>query len=34
VLAIYFWIAFYSFVIVGAASLAPALAQRRNAVPD
>jgi membrane protein len=31
VLAIYFWIAFYSFVIVGAASLAPALAQRRNA---
>jgi uncharacterized BrkB/YihY/UPF0761 family membrane protein len=34
VLAIYFWIAFYSFVIVGAASLAPALAQRRNAAPD
>ncbi|HEY2310790.1 MAG TPA: YhjD/YihY/BrkB family envelope integrity protein [Gaiellaceae bacterium] len=33
VLAIYFWIAFYSFVIVGAASLAPALAQRRNAAP-
>ena len=31
VLAIYFWIAFYSFVIVGAASLAPALAQRRSA---
>ena len=31
VLAIYFWIAFYSFVIVGAASLAPALAQRRTA---
>jgi membrane protein len=30
VLAIYFWIAFYSFVIVGAASLAPALAQRRH----
>ena len=30
VLAIYFWIAFYSFVIVAAASLAPALAQRRN----
>jgi membrane protein len=30
VLAIYFWIAFYSFVIVGAASLAPALAQRRS----
>jgi uncharacterized BrkB/YihY/UPF0761 family membrane protein len=29
VLAIYFWIAFYSFVIVAAASLAPALAQRR-----
>jgi membrane protein len=34
VLAIYFWIAFYSFVIVGAASLAPALAQRRHAPPD
>jgi membrane protein len=34
VLAIYFWIAFYSFVIVGAASLAPALAQRRNAGDD
>ena len=34
VLAIYFWIAFYSFVIVGAASLAPALAQRRNAADD
>jgi membrane protein len=33
VLAIYFWIAFYSFVIVGAASLAPALAQRRTAAP-
>jgi membrane protein len=33
VLAIYFWIAFYSFVIVGAASLAPALAQRRNPRP-
>jgi uncharacterized BrkB/YihY/UPF0761 family membrane protein len=31
VLAIYFWIAFYSFVIVAAASLAPALAQRRSA---
>lgn len=31
VLAIYFWIAFYSFVIVAAASLAPALAQRRAA---
>jgi membrane protein len=31
VLAIYFWIAFYSFVIVAAASLAPALAQRRDA---
>jgi uncharacterized BrkB/YihY/UPF0761 family membrane protein len=30
VLAIYFWIAFYSFVIVAAASLAPALAQRRS----
>ena len=30
VLAIYFWLAFYSFVIVGAASLAPALAQRRT----
>jgi membrane protein len=30
VLAIYFWIAFYSFVIVAAASLAPALAQRRG----
>lgn len=30
VLAVYFWIAFYSFVIVGAASLAPALAQRRT----
>jgi membrane protein len=30
VLAIYFWIAFYSFVIVGTASLAPALAQRRS----
>ena len=30
VLAIYFWIAFYSFVIVAAASLAPALAQRRT----
>lgn len=30
VLAIYFWIAFYSFVIVAAASLAPALAQRRH----
>ncbi len=34
VLAIYFWTAFYSFVIVGAASLAPALAQRRHAPPD
>jgi membrane protein len=34
VLAIYFWIAFYSFVIVGAASLAPALAQRRTATDD
>lgn len=34
VLAIYFWIAFYSFVIVGAAILAPALAQRRHAPPD
>ena len=34
VLAIYFWLAFYSFVIVGAASLAPALAQRRNAADD
>jgi membrane protein len=34
VLAIYFWIAFYSFIIVAAASLAPALAQRRHAVPD
>jgi membrane protein len=34
VLAIYFWIAFYSFVIVGAASLAPALAQRRTAAPQ
>jgi membrane protein len=31
VLAIYFWIAFYSFVIVAAASIAPALAQRRVA---
>jgi membrane protein len=31
VLAVYFWIAFYSFVIVAAASLAPALAQRRTA---
>ncbi len=31
ILAIYFWLAFYSFVIVGAASLAPALAQRRTA---
>jgi membrane protein len=31
VLAIYFWIAFYSFVIVAAASLAPALALRRTA---
>jgi len=30
VLAIYFWIAFSSFVIVAAASLAPALAQRRS----
>ena len=30
VLAIYFWLAFYSFVIVAAASLAPALAQRRS----
>lgn len=30
VLAIYFWIALYSFVIVAAASLAPALAQRRH----
>jgi uncharacterized BrkB/YihY/UPF0761 family membrane protein len=34
VLAIYFWIAFYSFIIVAAASLAPALAQRRHAAPD
>ena len=34
VLAIYFGIAFYSFVIVGAASLAPALAQRRNVPPN
>jgi membrane protein len=34
VLAIYFWIAFYSFVIVGAASLAPALAQRRHTPSD
>jgi membrane protein len=34
VLAIYFWIAFYSFVIVGVASLAPALAQRRHAPSD
>ena len=34
VLAVYFWIAFYSFVIVGAASLAPALAQRRTAAGD
>jgi membrane protein len=34
VLAIYFWIAFYSLVIVGAASLAPALAQRRTAADD
>ncbi|MGZ4441179.1 MAG: YhjD/YihY/BrkB family envelope integrity protein [Gaiellaceae bacterium] len=33
-LAIYFWLAFYSFVIVGAASLAPALAQRRTAAPQ
>jgi uncharacterized BrkB/YihY/UPF0761 family membrane protein len=33
VLAVYFWIAFYSFVIVAAASLAPALAQRRTAPP-
>jgi membrane protein len=30
VLAIYFWIAFSSAVIVGAASLSPALAERRN----
>lgn len=30
VLAIYFWIAFSSFVIVAAASLAPAVAQRRD----
>ena len=30
VLAIYFWLAFYSFVVVAAASLAPALAQRRS----
>jgi membrane protein len=34
VLAIYFWIAFYSFVIVAAASLAPALAQRRGVSDD
>ena len=31
VLALYFWIAFSSAVIVWAASLAPALAQRRTA---
>jgi len=30
VLAIYFWIAFSSAVIVGAASLSPALAARRS----
>ena len=30
VLAIYFWLAFSSFVIVAAASLSPALAQRRH----
>lgn len=30
VLAIYFWIAFSSAVIVGAASLSPALATRRS----
>jgi membrane protein len=30
VLAIYFWIAFSSAVIVGAASLSPSLAERRN----
>jgi hypothetical protein len=30
VLAIYFWIAFSAAVIVGAASLAPLLAERRN----
>jgi uncharacterized BrkB/YihY/UPF0761 family membrane protein len=30
VLAIYFWIAFSSAVIVGAASLSPALAERRS----
>jgi membrane protein len=30
VLAIYFWLAIYSFVIVAAASIAPALAQRRS----
>lgn len=34
VLAVYFWIAFYSFVIVAAASVAPALAERRNAAQD
>lgn len=34
VLAVYFWIAFYSFVIVAAASMAPALAERRNAAQD
>ena len=30
VMAIFFWIAFSSFVIVAAASLAPALAERRD----
>jgi membrane protein len=30
VLAIYFWVAFSSAVIVGAAALSPALAERRN----
>jgi uncharacterized BrkB/YihY/UPF0761 family membrane protein len=30
VLAIYFWIAFSSALIVGTASLSPALAERRN----
>jgi uncharacterized BrkB/YihY/UPF0761 family membrane protein len=30
VLAIYFWLAFSSAVIVGAASLSPALAERRG----
>jgi membrane protein len=34
VLAIYFWIAFSSFVVVAAASLAPALAQRSKLSPS